>query len=199
MGGSGSGRSYCRATTSAYRQIDIRIWHRQGYLEGARYFRLEWSRDGQAVASIGVRCEPDRVILRYHQQRGEDWEAEEYAVLLEWTRCNYGGQRPWFLCPARGCGRRVAILYLGNIFACRHCYQLAYDSQREAAHHRAMMRAQKIRVKLGGLPGLAQRFPPKPKGMHWRTYERLRAEVDRAADLSVPPQIREMFLSPRVR
>ncbi len=25
--------------------------------------------------------------------------------------------------PARGCGRRVAILYSGGIFACRHCDQ----------------------------------------------------------------------------
>jgi hypothetical protein len=28
-----------------------------------------------------------------------------------------------FICPAAGCGRRVAILYGGGNFACRHCYQ----------------------------------------------------------------------------
>jgi hypothetical protein len=41
----------------------------------------------------------------------------EYAVLLEWTRCHYGGERAWFRCPVIGCGRRVAILYGGAIFA----------------------------------------------------------------------------------
>ena len=38
-----------------------------------------------------------------------------------------------FICPAAGCGRRVAILYRGGIFACRHCYRLAYASSREDA------------------------------------------------------------------
>ena len=28
-----------------------------------------------------------------------------------------------FICPAAGYGRRVAILYGGGNFACRHCYQ----------------------------------------------------------------------------
>jgi hypothetical protein len=39
----------------------------------------------------------------------------------------------WFICPAVGCGRCVAILYGGGIFACRHCYRLAYASSREEA------------------------------------------------------------------
>jgi len=33
------------------------------------------------------------------------------------------------------CGRSVNNLYgAGRLFACRHCYQLAYASQREPAH-----------------------------------------------------------------
>jgi len=91
------------------------------------------------------------------------------------TRCNCGGQRAWFRCLARGCGRRVAILYGGEIFACRHCYQLAYPSQRESSGDRADARAWKIRERCSGWGSL---FDPlmRPKGMHWRTFRRLQLE-----------------------
>ena len=72
----------------------------------------------------------------------------------DWTPCNYGGARCWFLCPAAGCGRRVAILYGREILACRHCYKLAYRSQRQSASERSMRRAQVIRMKLGGSSGM---------------------------------------------
>ena len=37
------------------------------------------------------------------------------------TPCNLGNWRAWFICSVVGHGRRVAILYGGGIFACRHC------------------------------------------------------------------------------
>ena len=146
MGGMGSGRHwYCGAnnTTEDYRSIDVRRWQRDGLLSPYQSFGWQWSRDGEVVASIRVRTEQGRVFLIYrHRRNGEEWQDENYPVYLEWTACNLGGQRPWFLCPAQGCGRRVAILYLGSsIFACRHCYQLSYPSQRETDYDRAARRA----------------------------------------------------------
>ncbi len=68
------------------------------------------------------------------------------------TPCNIGGWRPWFICPAVGCGRRVAILYGGRIFAWRRCYQLAYASSHEDAGDRATRRAD--RRAWAGEPGI---------------------------------------------
>src|SRR5262245_20720748 len=94
--------------------------------------------------------------------------------------CRFGGVRPYFVCPCVVggvvCRRRVAKLYgAGAYFLCRHCYRLAYASQREDRYDRALRRANRIRVRLGGEPGMASQFPARPKGMHHQTYERLRS------------------------
>ncbi|MFQ5643989.1 MAG: hypothetical protein ACE5FQ_09840 [Thiogranum sp.] len=183
MGGMGSGRHWyygAKDTTSDYRAIDIRRLHKEGLLTPHRSFGWQWSRNGEVLASVQIRTEQHRIILNYrHRRNGEEWQDENYPVYLDWTPCNFGGQRPWFLCPARGCGRRVAILYGGGIFACRHCYQLAYASQRETPDDRAARRANKIRERLGWEPGILNpKGWEKPKGMHWKTFERLNIEHD---------------------
>lgn len=68
-------------------------------------------------------------------------------VAVEWMPCHFGGDHAWWRCPA--CCRRAAILYGAEVFACRHCLKLAYESQREAPHFRALRRAQGIQGKLG--------------------------------------------------
>lgn len=62
----------------------------------------------------------------------------DYPIEIVRTPCHFGGFRRWFLCPfpkeAKQCGRRVGKLYLppgGRYWGCRHCYNLAYESQME--------------------------------------------------------------------
>ena len=189
MGGMGSGRRHQdgKETTDDYRALDVRRLQRDGFLAAGQSFGWSWTRNGKKEAAINIRTEADRVILGYrHQRGGSDWTNQSYPVLLAWTSCNYGGARAWFLCPARGCSRRVAKLYLGGaIFACRHCYRLAYSSQRESTDDHAARRADKIRVQLGWDVGILNLAGGKPKGMHWRTFRRLTAKHNALVGVSL--------------
>lgn len=176
MGGFGSGRKFGANVTDDYRQIDIRRWQRDGLLFPGSHINWQWLRNGEKIASIVAKVEAGylRLIYNYRAPGSEDWEPLDYPVRLQTTPCHYGGVRYWFTCPAVGCGRRVAILYLGGkYFACRDCYQLAYQSQREDKGDRGHRGANKIRTKLGWPVGIANPPEGKPKGMHWRTYNRL--------------------------
>ena len=105
-------------------------------------------------------------------------EGSGYPVLLEWTPCNLGGQRPWFPCPVSVCGRRIAVLYGGRIYACRHCHELANICQVDHLADRMARSIDKIRDRMGWGIGILNGIGPKPKGMHLQTYWRLIAEHD---------------------
>lgn len=64
------------------------------------------------------------------------------------------------------------------MFACRHCYWLAYRCQRETDDDRAARRAETILRRPGWESGILNGNGLKPKGMHWRTFERLQAVHD---------------------
>jgi hypothetical protein len=173
----GGGRTTCESCNS----IDVRRWHREGRLRAGQNFLCSWTCGEETSGSIRVRTEWDAVVLSY---RSRSWDATEsksieQRVPITWTDCHLGGRRPWFTCAVcsdgRYCGCRVAVLYgAGELFACRRCYDLAYASQQESSGDRGIGRARKIRMKLGGGESLADPFPEKPRGMHWRTYHRLR-------------------------
>ena len=179
-----------RRTCEGCNSIDVRRWHRSGQMRAGQYILSSWTRGGKPCGDISVRTEADAVVLMFRSQCAQDneWKSVEQRVPITWTACHLGGRRPWFVCSSNsnGCGRRVALLYgAGEKFACRHCYRLAYASQQEALHHRGLGKAQKIRIRLGGSPNMLEAFPEKPKGLHWRTYDRLRRAHDLAQEHSM--------------
>ena len=183
MGGYGSGKKSGASCADDQLSIDARQWQREGRLVAGLSFNAAWSRSGKEVGIMGVSTESGQVRLSYSwQKKGGESGRLDYPVGLQTTSCHYGGLRYWFTCPAVGCGKRVAKLYLGDkYFACRHCYQLTYKSQRETTDDRATRRADKIRAKLSWQPGFLNFKGYKPKGMHWKTYRRLTAEHDNYA------------------
>ena len=140
-------------------------------------------RDGEPIASIQLRRDGDLLRLSYRvRQHGGDWQDMEQSTPIVWMPCRFGGARPYFVCPGIvngiACGRRVTKLYgAATYFLCRHCCRLVYAAQREDRYDRALRHANKICMQLGGEPGRASALPDRPKGMHERTYQRLRSEV----------------------
>ena len=184
MGGLGSGNWYrwnCRTKTEEVKRIDIRFLKKKGWLSAGTSGSLSWSCGGEPTGSIRYRIEEDRMVLdyRYRDSDGE-WEPITESIWFDSTACNYGGRRKWFLCPH--CGRRVAVLYGAGVrFLCRHCYDLAYSSQNEDLISRMYRKARKIRQRLGASSDLSEPVWEKPKGMHWKTYERLLQEEEQAS------------------
>lgn len=159
----GAGRPATHVKAEHCRSLDIRHWHRAGVLEPGRAGWWQWTHaeTGKQTASVGYRVHAEFVRLDYSIQgrpSGQD-------VSLTRTACNYGGTRPWFVCPVRG--ERVAVLYLRHErFACRHCQGVAHASRSEDAVDRSWRRQRNAEARLGA-------YWQRPAGMHHATHKRL--------------------------
>ncbi len=187
MGGSGSGswtRWNSKITAESRFKVDIRWMKKNGLLIPGTVGSMSWERRGRETGSIGYCVEADRLTLIYrYKNMDREWESIKDSIFFTWTPCNYGGRRQWFLCPE--CNRRVALVYGGKDYRCRHCHNLTYASQQEDISDRLRRRSRKIRKRMGGGNNLFEPFPFKPPNMHWDTYWRLREEAERASTRSL--------------
>ena len=100
-----------KATVEGCRNIDVLRWNRLGYLGHPRWFSWAWTQDGETVASIHVESGRDQVTLKYRSRSyGEEWSDVHQTVPLEWTRCRFGGERPWFVCSAYKSGSTAGAM-----------------------------------------------------------------------------------------
>jgi hypothetical protein len=141
MGGFGSGRyprlGRSKTTVSRCRSFSADWLNRNGMLDPGYRGTIRWSRNGEETSSIGVRC-VGRDALRLHYtvtpRTGEERE-HDYRVPLDYTECNFGGERPWFECPGSDCGERVGKLYSApgaDLYLCRDCHDLGYESSQKS-------------------------------------------------------------------
>lgn len=131
---------------------DLKKWGSlNGYHSGTITWTSGWAKNKSSVsyvvdlASFGNEkyFELDYTITdRYSEEKHKI--KHKYPILT--TSCNYGGVRYWFECSVyhQGvyCGQKVAKLYLGagsHYFACRHCYNLAYQSQMESDRYKGFV------------------------------------------------------------
>lgn len=182
MGGYGSNRwggEQVRATTGESFALSVAAV--RPYLgEGNRAVGWTWSTNGKPMASVRAVVSREEVLLWYTVTcAGGEPEPVQDVLPLVWTACTYGGMRPWFVCAQ--CATRRQVLYLpltGTRFRCRECHELSYSSQRMDAVARATERVRAVERRMGGEgKGALFAAPPRPKGMHARTYERLRNEL----------------------
>ena len=167
--------------------IDVRQWSRAKLLRPGSHFSVEWSHYGVPFARGDVRVEVDAVRVTLAPPGGSELTRDCQWLSLVWTvcrltSCSRRGCRVWFRCPL--CDRHVAVLYSGDrvAFGCRKCRGLAYASQSESRQDRILERARAARRKLGGGINLSAPLPPRPRGMHRRTYNRLFGKALLAAE-----------------
>lgn len=164
-----------KEATEDYRTLNISALKRDNLLRPGQSLEWAWWRQGERVASIGITIESRHSMrLRYQSRsRGGEPTQYDYAVAIGWTPCHLGGERPWLHCPR--CDRRVAKLYGGTLFACRHCMRLNYRSQQASKRDRALDRVWTLRRRLGcdfGPFDYPADYIQRPKGMHRKTFAR---------------------------
>lgn len=191
MGGRGSGRrsSYSgKPETNDSMPLDIRRIARSGLLIPGSSFGWQWTVNDRPVASIRIRVDWESLVLSYRMK--STGEVVEQRVQTQTTPCHLGGQRHWFACPL--CSKRVAVVYApGRYFACRQCCGLGYATQKESAGDRAATRADKLRKRLGWEAGILNGPGGKPKGMHWKTFLRLKSHHDALVQISLQDMARQ--------
>jgi hypothetical protein len=108
----------------------------------------------------------------------------DQRIILVGRLRHFGGRQWYFVCPYTN--RNVSVLWMppgAHSFACRQRWgrQVAYNSQFLDRDNRAHRGQAKIRAKLCALGGFDPDewdFPPKPKWMRWRTYNRAEQRFD---------------------
>ena len=175
MGGLGSGRRSICSLTPVERcwSLDISVMKRRGVLKAGWRGIWRWPERGVPDIKIGLVVLENHVVLVYAITRGGGprIDVTEYVDVVHLV-CAYGGTRSYFRCP--GCDKRILKLHLRwGRFRCRRCNELTYGCQRENRMQRLRRKGWKVRERLGSNSLTGEPFPPKPRGMHWKTYQRL--------------------------
>jgi ribosomal protein L37AE/L43A len=177
MGGYGSGQWYrwnSKPTEDNFHILSISRLVEQGAVKNNihRTGKWQWLIDNAPVSNIDyeVNTRDGNRFFRAVYCTVETDKHYDFKIPLCTTNPHYGGVRWWFNCP--NCSKRVGKLYNSGIYACRTCVGMAYESQRLDEAYRKLYKAHAIYRELKGISGLYGIDPLKPKGMHWKTYQK---------------------------
>lgn len=116
--------------------------------------------------------------VRITFQRPHRLPVEQTIALTSLPRVPFGGRRWYIICP--GTGARACRLYLplhGHLFLSREAHGLRYRAEHAAQEDNDIDKFIKLYRRLTVNPpplGSLSPIPPRPKGMHEKTYESLR-------------------------
>jgi hypothetical protein len=137
---------------------------------------IEWSRDGESVASAQFRldlrsAESAWLILDYNvAEPNGSTKLFRQIIALTALPQHLGGHRWWMRCPVTG--ERTRTLHLppdGDYFASRKAWGLAYHVERLGRFDRLFERLFRVQRRLGNAQGLGMGLE-RPKGMWRRTF-----------------------------
>jgi hypothetical protein len=126
-----------RRTVEQTRSIDIRTLQRADYFCAPKDGSWIWRINGKVVGEARTGWDGERLTIR------------DQVIDIGRTPCRFGSYRLWFRCS---CGQHVSTVYSpnGRPWACRHCYRLTYATRQATPRDRHLLRAQRIRQRLGG-------------------------------------------------
>ncbi len=114
-------------------KLSIFVFRKAGALKHLFTSTYTWENYSSVWFSVFLDGKSSYIDVSYTFEPDLDFH---YKIKLTKAFCKFGGSRWWFRCPnKRGskiCNKRVAMLYLPpykEIFACRHCYNLTYESR----------------------------------------------------------------------
>lgn len=140
-------------TADDTKQISTSFLKKHNYFCGWNSGTITWTRSGwggEHKSSVGIETSTmneDKYLRIHYTQTDRDTDEKkdfDYKIPLTTTPCRYGGARYWFTCPWHKngvyCGRRVSKLYKdGDYFACRHCYNLTYESRNRSGIYKSFV------------------------------------------------------------
>ncbi len=173
------------------KKISVGFLKEHGYFKSWKpagvitWTRNNWGEENKSSVGIEVSIKEGEKYLRiYYTQT--DLETQEkkdfdYKIPLTTTPCRYGGVRYWFVCPCYKngvyCGKRVAKLYKnGDYFACRHCYNLTYESRNQNGIYRSFVSEPDVEEAWNAVKRTYYRGKPTRK---YKRYLKLREQCDR--------------------
>lgn len=183
MGGLGSGghNDKGRRLVEQCQWLDASDLKRRGLYHADNASNLFWNGSG-SVSPISVHMlgGENAITLSYVWRRDEGpWHKHEERIAVRHHARHFGGSETYFVCPK--CSRTAKRLYLGGSrFLCRVCHNLVNASTQERPAERAARRSRKLQRRLGAGPSTVGANGSKPKGMHWKTFARLTAQIHAA-------------------
>jgi hypothetical protein len=167
-------------------KLDLNRLARRGFIDPGGYkgSGISWTNNytGEPIASGFITADmsgPDEGTFRI-----KIGSLDQRIVLVSRPR-HFGGRQWYFICPRMN--RRVSVLWMppgARDFACRQKWgrQVAYNSQFLDRDNRAYQGQARIKSRLSSISGLDPDewdFPPRPKWMRWRTYNRAEEKFNR--------------------
>lgn len=157
-------------------KIDIRDLKKKGFKYG---LEVSGTVNMESNGSFAFSIDQNNLTLMYTLRDDLDsLRTVRQEIDLHVSECHFGGLRTYFICPK--CGRKVMALYFSTkYFYCRSCCNLTYKSQQEDKIDRALRRVKKLRRRLNAENDMFGIIWHKPKGMHYKTFDRLVDQVNK--------------------
>ena len=165
----GAGRPAHRLKAENATSLDVTYLARHGHLDAGNWSRLYWQQYGEVRQEGLVRAYEEHITV--------DIGNTSHWIGLTQTSCHLGGFRHWFICPR--CSKRMGVLYMRHgHFACRHCQQIAYQSQSGDAEDRLIWQYHSLLHKISN----KKLQPPRSRGRISNKFLEVAFEYDALLD-----------------